>query len=431
MENRSLVGPGYDRALERLSREIPLEILEVPSGEDVWTWQVPNAWDVRAAHFEAGGVRYADFERHPLHLWSYSLPFRGRVSREELLQHVTTNPDRPGAIPFDFRYYEREWGFSLEHERLAELSSDEYDVTIDIDERPGSLKVGEHVVAGESEDSILIVSHLCHPGQANDDLAGVAVAVEVAKRLQGRTPRLTVRFLFVPEQIGTIAYLARNEARIPTLRHGLFLEMLGIDQPLALQHSKRGDAAVDKAVALALRETAEPFLERGFLEVIVNDEQVLDGPGVDIPTVSLSRATPPPSERSNVAQFHSGLPYPEYHTSDDSMAIIREEKLLQAASVVERTLEILDADRYPRRLYRGTVHLSRYGLWVDWRTDPSLNERVHHFMWSFEGDKSLADIALETELPFDTVREYVDRFVAAGLVELADGASPPSASARR
>jgi aminopeptidase-like protein len=417
LENRTIVGPGFDRGLERIARELDLVIHEVPSGEEVWTWRVPNAWDVRTAYFQSNGTRFADASRHPLYVWSHSLPFRGRVSRDELLRHLTTRPDRPNAIPFDFRYYERDWGFCLEHARLPELTADEYEVVIETLDEPGTLKVGEHVLAGETEQSVLIVSHLCHPGQANDDLAGVAVATEVARRLRGRRLRNTLRFLYVPEHIGSVAYLALNEHLIPSFRHGLFLEMLGLDQPFALQHSRRGDAAIDRAFLLALRERSAPFFEGGFLEVIVNDEQVLDGPGVDIPTVSLSRATPPP-QRANYPQFWTGLPYPEYHTSDDSLDAVHEDRLEEAVTVVTRALEILDADRYPRRRYRGTVQLSRYGLWVDWRVDPALNEKVNHLMWSFEGDRSLTQIALDLELPFDSVRDYAVRFADAGLLDL-------------
>ena len=425
MENRCLVGPGYDRALERVGRELALTVHEAPSGSDVWTWHVPEAWDVREAWFAANGVRYADFARHPLHVWSHSLPFRGRVSREELLGHLTTDPQRPRAIPFDFRYYERAWGFSLEHERLAELTADHYDVVIDTLEFPGTLKVGEHVIPGRSPDSLLVVTHLDHAGQANDDLAGVAVSVEVAKRLAGRDLHHTLRFLYLPEHIGSVAYLALNEALIPTFRWGLFLEMLGVDQPLVLQHSREASSAIDRVVKLALRETGEPFGEGPFLQVIMNDEQVLDGPGVAIPTVSLSRARyepsslPPQSDAPpNYTSVYEAPPYPEYHSSDDSMRIISDAALEQAATVVTRAIEILDQDAYPRRRYRGTVQLSRHGLWVDWRTDPLLSAKIEYLMWCFEGDKSLSQIALETGLPFATVHDYVERFRAAGLVEL-------------
>jgi aminopeptidase-like protein len=420
LENRAIVGPGYDRALERIARDLPIEILAVPSGEDVWTWRVPNAWDIREAWFEGDGARFADFSEHPLHVWSFSLPFRGRVSREELLRHLTTDETRPHAIPFDFRYYERDWGFSLQHARLAELTAAEYDVVIDTIEALGALKVGEHVLPGESEDSIVVVAHLCHPGQANDDLAGVTVAIEAARRLRGRGLHHTLRVLFVPEQIGTVAYLSRREHLIERLRYGIVAEMLGIDQALALQHSKRGDTAVDRAAVLALRESGLEFVEGRFLEVIVNDEQVLDGPGVDIPTISLSRATPPLQTGDSAApNFHTGLPYPEYHTSHDTPEIIREDRLEEAVHVLVRTIEILDRDVYPRRGFRGPVHLSRYGLWVDWRVDPALNEQVHHIMWCLEGDKSVSQIALETGLGFDTVLSYLRRFEACDLLAFA------------
>ena len=419
MENRAIMGPGYDRSLERVGRAIELAVHEVPSGEDVWSWRVPDAWDVRDAWFEANGKRFADFSRHPLHLWSYSLPFEGTVSREELLAHLTTDPDRPSVIPFDFRYYVRDWGFCLEHDRLEELDADSYDVHIDTVDFPGSLKVGEHVIEGESEDSVLIVAHLCHPGQANDDLAGVAVSVEVAKRLAGRRPRHTLRFLYLPEHIGSIAYLSRHEHLIPSFKHGIFLEMLGVDQPLALQHSRQREAPIDRAMGLALDELGRGYVEDDFLRVIANDEQVINGPGVDIPCISLSRAQGRPAGDAPYPEFHTGLPYPEYHSSADSMEIVGEDRLAEAADVVVRALEILDRDLYPRRLYRGTVQLSRYDLWVDWRVDPKLNEQIDYLMWCFEGDKSLSTIARETGLPFDTVADYVDRFVAAGLVELA------------
>jgi aminopeptidase-like protein len=419
MENRAVLGPGYDAALERLGGELDLTVHEVPSGEDVWTWKVPEAWTAHEAWFEANGTRYADFAEHPLHLWSYSLPFEGEVSREELLRHITTDPARPDAIPYDFRYYERDWGFCLPHNRLKELTEDSYRVHIATESFPGTLKVGEHVIEGELEDSIVMAAHLCHPAQANDDLAGVAVSVEVAKRLAGRRPRHTLRFLYLPEHIGSVAYLSRHEHLLPSFRYGMFLEMLGIAQPHALQHSQQGDSAIDGALVLALRESGRPFVEAGFLRVVCNDEQVMNGPGVGIPTPSLTRARPTTlTDDSAYPRFTEGKPYPEYHTSDDSLDIIDERALEESTSVVLRALEILDQNAVPKRLYRGTVHLSRHGLWVDWRVNPKLNEKIDHLMWCFEGDKTLIDIALELDLPFGDLREYVERFAAAGLVEL-------------
>ena len=72
------------------------------------------------------------------------------MTREELFRHLTTDPDRPSAIPFDFKYYERDWGFCIAHEQLAELTAERYQVHIDVADYPGTLKVGEHVIPGRS-----------------------------------------------------------------------------------------------------------------------------------------------------------------------------------------------------------------------------------------------------------------------------------------
>ena len=61
--------------------------------------------------------------------------------------------------------------------------------------------------------------------------------------------------------------------------------------------------------------------------------------------------------------------------------------------------------------------LSRHGLWVDWREDRALNLATERIMLMLEGDQSIIDIAHAVDLPLNTVRSYVNRFVDAGLVE--------------
>ena len=70
--------------------------------------------------------------------------------------------------------------------------------------------------------------------------------------------RYTYRLLIVPETIGTVAYLSQNEALIPQMVGGLFLEMLGLEQPHALQRSFAGDGSeLDRLLGdLPARRTA-------------------------------------------------------------------------------------------------------------------------------------------------------------------------------
>ena len=43
--------------------------------------------------------------------------------------------------------------------------------------------MGEIVVPGRTDETIVLAAHLCHPGMANDDLTGVAVAIGVMREL--------------------------------------------------------------------------------------------------------------------------------------------------------------------------------------------------------------------------------------------------------
>ena len=180
---RNLVSDGYDQALNRLSQEVPMTIHEYPTGEPCWTWRVPEKWTCDEAYLESmDGRRIVDVKDHPLHVVSYSLPFEGVVNRQDLLPHLHTHITIPGAIPFVFKYYDRDWGLCVSEEVKNTLKDEQYRVVIRTRFEPGTLKVGETVIMGKSKESIMLVAHLCHPALANDDMSGVAVASRLPRR---------------------------------------------------------------------------------------------------------------------------------------------------------------------------------------------------------------------------------------------------------
>ena len=103
----------------------------------------------------------------------------------------------------------------------------------------GEMEVVTAVIPGHhADESVIIVSHLCHPQpSANDNATGVAANLEAARTLQKLinngdlpTPRRSIRFLWMPEMTGSYAYLSRQEAEISQMIAGLNLDMVGADQ---------------------------------------------------------------------------------------------------------------------------------------------------------------------------------------------------------
>ena len=116
-----------------------------------------------------------------------------------------------------------------------------------------------YLLEGEEKQEMLVSCHICHPSLADDNLSGITVAVEMAKRLAASPRRYSYRFVFVPGSIGAITWLARNETVTPHIKHGLVLTCVGDAGTLTYRkRSRRGDAEIDRAFAHVLQTSGQP-----------------------------------------------------------------------------------------------------------------------------------------------------------------------------
>ena len=104
---RSITGNGFRESLNILKEIEPdIQVFEVPTGTEVFDWTVPKEWNIRDAYVETlNGRKVIDFKKCNLHVLGYSLPVDMVISKEELLQHVYTQPEQPDWIPYVTSYY--------------------------------------------------------------------------------------------------------------------------------------------------------------------------------------------------------------------------------------------------------------------------------------------------------------------------------------
>ena len=136
------------------------------------------------------------------------------MSLAELKPHLFSIPEKPDLVPYRTSYYAENWGFCISHNQLLTLKEGLYDVVIDTDLSQGYLTYGELLLEGDTEEEVLISTHICHPSLCNDNLSGIAVCTNLAKELANTHRHYSYRFLFIPGTIGAITWLARNENKL-------------------------------------------------------------------------------------------------------------------------------------------------------------------------------------------------------------------------
>jgi aminopeptidase-like protein len=402
---RSITGDGLRQTLRLIGQQIPLEVKAVKSGTQAFDWTINDEWNVRDAYIaNLEGRRLVDFQAHNLHLVSYSVPVRDRLSFEELRPHLHTLPEHPDWIPYRTTYYSRTWGFCLSHAQFEALGPGPFDVVVDSSIGAGELNYGELVMPGDSEDEVIISAHVCHPSLANDNLSGIVVATELAKALLAvDRRRYTYRFLFAPGTIGSIAWLGEHADVWPRIRHGLVLTGLGGGGRLVYKQTRHGSRLIDRAAGHVVGRNGGEI--RGY-SPYGYDERQYNSVGFDLPVGRLSRT--PHGE------------YPEYHTSADNLDFVGADELAAAYAAVWEVLQILERNQSYRNLSPyGEPQLGKRGLYPT-MGGKAASDAVMAMLWTLgysDGEHSVLDIAEVSGLSFAAIDEAVDKLAGAQLLE--------------
>lgn len=407
--NRSISGQGLRDSLAILKELLPdLRMVEIPSGRKVLDWTVPDEWEIRAGWLEGpDGRRIVDFAASNLHVVGYSCGVDRALSLDELQPHLHSLPDRPDAVPYVTSYYERTWGFCLPHRRRQSLVPGTYRARIDARHFPGSITIGELLLPGRTDGEVLLSTYCCHPSMANNELSGPCLTAHLARWLAELPDRrFTYRILFVPEMIGSIAYLHEHAARMRARTvAGFNVTCVGDERGWSLLPSRHGQTLADRVARHVLRHRVGAFREHGWTER-GSDESNYGAPGIDLPVASVMRS-----------KYGT---YPEYHTSDDDLErVVTPNGLGESFRTYQAMIEAIERDARPRTRVLGEPQLGPRGLY------PSLSMRgssagvrpLLDLLSLADGAHSLLDIAERCGVPVWDLYAPMDTLVAHDLID--------------
>jgi aminopeptidase-like protein len=332
---RSLTGSGNLKTLKILKKEIPnLKIKTIKSGTKVFDWKVPPEWNISDAYIkDLNNNKIIDFKKNNLHLVGYSKPLKKIVTKKNLLKNLFSLKRLPDAIPYVTSYYNRAWGFCLSHNMLQKFKTDYTDTDkfkVHINskfKKNGNMHYAEYLIPGKSKKEILLSTYICHPSMANNELSGPLVALALIKYFENKKNNFSLRFVFNPETIGSIAYISTNFKKIKkNVLGGINLTCMGDERNFSLLMSKYKNSILDKVAKDVFKKNKIKYKKYTFL-TRGSDERQFSSPGVDLPFISVMR--------TKYGQ------YPEYHTSLDTFDVVTSRGLLGSISILKKIIKNL------------------------------------------------------------------------------------------
>lgn len=410
--NRTAINPDTDILINYIKKnELPgCRILEFRSGMKCLTWTIPKAWKVRKAYLSRiNGEKIIDFKNNPLHLWTHSIPFEGEISLEELKKHLCYDPKYPEWVPYrfrnGFRYGAKDWGFSMSYNdymKMLKLNEDRFHVLIDADlNNSGTMKVIDYHLRRKKPNTIFFAAHTCHPGIVTDGLSCVAVLVALFKELRKKSLKYSYRLILGPEYFAAAGFLSKLSVKeIKTLNAGIFLDMIGNNEPLGFQTSYQGNSPIDVAVRNVFQHHVENHVVKPYRKLWGNDEMFYNGPGFNIPTVGIG-----------------GDKHKAYHFDADNLDNLNYKQLDECLDVLKKIVDIFETNYIPVRKYKGPLYLSKYGLYIDPKINQKGYDAIEYIQIEMDGKNSCLDIAHKLGIDYFFVYDFCEKLYQKRLIK--------------
>jgi aminopeptidase-like protein len=419
LKRRSVVSDEYKESLDYINSRVSINRYKVKSGTKCFDWTIPKKWTLKDAYIEVDGEKVVDAMTHPLNVLVGSGSIDITMPFEELLKYIYIDNQNPLSVPYMYEHYDNDrWGFCLSSHDVDQLfrvlQGKQVRAVIDAEHTDGEMEVAEYIKRGKSPDSIALFAHLDHPGQVQDGLSGCAILVEFVDKVLDtiKDNHYTWRILFFPESLGSLAYFSMFPKRMEDIKFAACLEMVGIpNQPLVVQDAYIPNTEFADAMVAAVSDvTNRNDVLQPYRSVVVNDDGVFNAPGVDIPTVVLTRS----ASRDIIQSSH----FKGYHSSKDDVTNVCWENMYEAMGALIHAVNIIETNVVIKRKYTAIPHLSSHGLWVSRQQDAVLNAKVKDILDMLRDyDVTVLDIAKATGLRYPVVASFIAQLEKAGLVK--------------
>ena len=284
----------------------------------------------------------------------------------------------------------------MSHNLLKKLKKNYYKVLIDANFKKSALNYGEIYIKGKSKKEVFFSTYFCHPSMANNELSGPCIAIHLAKWLSSqKNLKYSYRIVFVPETIGSIAYIHKNLKKLKkNIFVGFNLTCLGDERCYSYLPSRNGNTLSDHIAKHVLYYTDRKYKKYSWL-LRGSDERQYCAPGIDLPIATIMRS-----------KYGT---YPEYHTSLDKIGtVVTQKGLKQSFDLFKKVIFIIENNEKPITNIFCEPMLSKRNLYPTFSTKKRNKDssNILNFLSFCDGNHSLLDISEKILLSFKKTYDY-------------------------
>lgn len=231
---------------------------------------------------------------------------------------------------------------------------------------------------------------------ANNELSGPIVSMELINYfMKIKHLRKTLRFIFIPETIGSIAYLSKNLFKLKkNLIGGYNLSCIGDERKYSCMLTKYSNTPADDALILTFRKLNLKYKKYSFLKR-GSDERQYNSPGIDLPVASIFR--------SKYGE------YPEYHTSLDTFeTVVTKKGIAGSFKLVKTAINILMKKIVPKSNVLCEPHMSKRNLYptLSFKNRSVHTKDIMNFLQYSDGKNDLTKIAKLINVNYNKALKY-------------------------
>ena len=242
---------------------------------------------------------------------------------------------------------------------------------------------------------------------ANNELSGPVINTALINYVNNlKNKKYSYRFIFVPETIGSIAYINKNLKKLKSkMLAGFIIHCAGDDRKYSFVQTPQKNTFADTVMKSSFiglkKQKIYEFKDRS------SDERQYCSPGVELPVCSYSRSKAGDKD------------FPEYHTSLDNFNVVNQRGLEGSFEIFKNVIDALELNSFPKSKNKCEPFLTKKKIYPTISTKNHIKKDLKNLLNVLaysNGKRSVFEISIILNLELKTCLDVLKRLKKNNLI---------------